>query len=73
MEELMQEIEKWSEKYQFSFQFWGAGNNNCFLYKDEVEISSFGGDESIEDILKRTLSYIYRINRTPHKDRVFHS
>jgi len=58
----MQEIEKWSAKYQFSFQFWGKDNMNVFISKDDVELTSFGGRDSIEEIIKDALEYINRIN-----------
>lgn len=67
---LLSEIEKWSEKYQFSFQFWGEGNNNLYIYKDDVELHSTGGWLTIEDALISALEYIYRINRTPKNNRV---
>ena len=62
MKKLMQEIEKWSAKYQFSFQFWGKDNMNVFISKDDVELTSFGGRDSIEEIIKDALEYINRIN-----------
>ena len=69
--ELLQEIEKYSEKYTFSFQFWGKGNNNVYIEKDCVELTSSGGYETIEDVLKFALEYIYKINRVPMANRVF--
>lgn len=68
---LLKELEKFIDKYEFSFQFWGQDNNNVFINKDDVEIASFGGENSITDILRTTLEYLYRINRTPQKDRAF--
>lgn len=68
---LLGEIEKWSGKYQFSFQFWGEDNNNVFINKDHVEITSMGGRESIQEILADTLEWIYRVNRIPNDKRIF--
>lgn len=59
---LLDEIEHFSEKYQISFQFWGPDNNNVYISKDHVELTSFGGRETINDILIVTLEYLRRIN-----------
>ena len=69
-EKLLKEIELFSVKYQFSFQFWGDGNNNVFISKDDVELYSSGGWLNIEDALTDAVKYIYRINRTPDSDRL---
>lgn len=61
---LMDEIDKWSETYQFSFQFWGTGNNNVFIEKHGVDLYSSGGFNNIFDCVVDALQYIYRINRT---------
>jgi len=68
---LLDEIEKYSEKYTFSFQFWGKGNNNVYIEKNDVELTSSGGFETIEEVLKFALGYIYKINRVPNTKRVF--
>lgn len=68
---LLDEIEKYSEKYTFSFQFWGKGNNNVYIEKQDAELTSSGGFETIEDALKFALGYIYKINRVPNVKRVF--
>ncbi len=65
---LLQEIEKWSGKYKFSFQFW-PDQNNVYISKDGVDLTSFGGYSTIKGVLVKALEYIYRINRTPLKNR----
>ena len=67
---LLAEIERYSKKYQFSFQFWGAGNNNVFIAKNDVELYSSGGYLLIEDALIAALLYVYKINRVPYSDRL---
>lgn len=62
------EIEKWSGQYEFSFQFWGAGNNNVFINKGGVELASFGGENSIEDILRLTLKWVNEKNPSGYKE-----
>lgn len=69
-EELLSQIEKFSEKYEFSFQFWGTGNNNVFIMKQGIDLYDSGGFETIEEALIDVLHYIYRINRVPEYDRV---
>lgn len=59
---VLNEIENWTPKYEFSFQFWGEGNNNVFIDKDDVEIHSTGGYETPLDAMIAALEYIYKIN-----------
>jgi hypothetical protein len=70
MKKLIKEIEKYSQKYQISFQFWGDGNNNAFIMKDDVDLYDSGGFLSIREAVMDALQYIYKINRVPYKDRV---
>jgi hypothetical protein len=62
MNELLIEIEKWTDQYEFSFQFWGEGNNSVFINRGGVELASFGGEETIEKILSRTLDWVKKSN-----------
>ena len=64
---LILSIEEWSNTYQFSFQFWGIGLNNVFIYKHDVEIYSSGDHENINEALIDALKYIYRINDIRHE------
>lgn len=59
---LLSRIEFWSQRYEFSFQFWGENNNNVFINKDFVEIASFGGEGTILEILERTLAWCEKSN-----------
>jgi hypothetical protein len=68
---LLSEIESYSNKYNFSFQFWGAGNNNVFIEKDNVEIYSSGGFETPDECMGKALLFIYKILRVP-KERQFY-
>ena len=70
MEKLLKEIEKYSDKYQFSFQFWGNGDNNVYIAKDYVNLFDTGGYLTIEDVIIAALHYIYKINRVPERERV---
>lgn len=65
---LIDEINKWSEKYSFSFQF-TKGINNVSLFKDDVELYSSFGHETVEDVMMDVLNYIYRVNRVPLEKR----
>lgn len=55
-------IEFWAERYQFSFQFWGKDNNNCFIYRDHVELKSMGGCGSAEEILNIVIAWCEKAN-----------
>lgn len=70
MKELFNEIKKWAGIYEFSFQFWGEYNNNVWIYKDGVELFSCGGRESMEEVAKDALNYVYKVNRVKLGDRV---
>lgn len=63
MENLIKRIEHYAEKYEFNFQFWGEGNNNIYIIKDDVALYDSGGHETIKDCLEDTLKYLDRINR----------
>jgi hypothetical protein len=69
VEKLIKEIEKYGGKYQISFQFWGDGNNNVFIMKNDIDLYSSGGFLSIQGAIMDALQYIYKINRVPYKDR----
>lgn len=68
--DLINEIEKWSQKYDISFQLWGLGNNNVFIQRDHVELHSSGGYETVTEAMKEALLWIYKVNRVPNKDRL---
>lgn len=58
---MMAKIEYWTKQYEFSFQFWGE-DNNVYINKDDVEITSFGGHESIQQILNKTIEWCEKAN-----------
>ncbi len=59
---LMAKIEYWTRWYEFSFQFWGEDNNNVFINKDDVEVASFGGEDTVEKILTFAVGWCERVN-----------
>jgi hypothetical protein len=61
--ELMQEVEKWSEKYEFSFQFWGKGNNTFYIYKDGIDMLNIGGFYDSREAIENALMWVYKTNR----------
>lgn len=63
MKKSIEQLEIWSQKYQFSFQFWGKGVNHCYIYKDDVELTCISQCETIEDCIDEVLKYINRINK----------
>lgn len=69
MEELIKEIERWSQKYEFSFQFWGPDKHACYISKDGVEMASYGGTETVKEIVIWALHTVYEWNRTPISKR----
>lgn len=65
---MMKEIEKWSQIYEFSFQFWGRDENNVYIKKGNVEVASFGGEKTISDILRLTLEWVKKENPKGYKE-----
>jgi hypothetical protein len=59
---LLTKIEFWAFQYDISFQFWGAGDNNVFINRGDVEIGSFGGFETIKDVLEKTVEWCEKAN-----------
>ena len=55
-------IEFWTHQYEFSFQFWGAGQNNIFINRGHVEIASFGGFNTISEVLEYTIKWCEKAN-----------
>lgn len=64
---LIAELFKWSNIYSFSFQFWGPANNNVFIEKDSIELASFGGLETPDDIMRRCLEWVEKHNPNGYK------
>jgi len=59
---LLTKIEFWSFQYDFSFQFWGVDNNNAYIYRDDVELASYGGFETVKEMLERVLEFCEKAN-----------
>lgn len=68
---MLKEIDKFTDKYQISFQLWGAGNYNAYIEKDDVELTSLGSENSMRRIFTLTLEYLYKITRTPKEQNIF--
>lgn len=68
---LLEEILKYAGKYHFSFQFWGEGNNNAYIDKEDVEIYSCGGYDTPEECMSHVLDFIYRINQIPAEKQLY--
>lgn len=69
MENLLEEIEKWSQKYDINFQFW-SGNNTFYIEKNDVDLHSEGGFQKPKECVVRCLNYLYIINKTPKNKRI---
>ena len=59
---LLTKIEFWAFQYDFSFQFWGTGNNNVYINRGGIEIASFGGRETIKEVLQDTIEWCEKAN-----------
>jgi hypothetical protein len=60
----LDKVEFWTtvRGYQFSFQFWGESDNNVYVYRDYVEIASFGGEPDPAAIIDRLLKWCEKSN-----------
>lgn len=56
-------LSEYMGKYSISFQFWGDGNNNAFVEKDNIELYSGGGFDTPLEVVTNVLEYLDRINR----------
>lgn len=70
MKKLFKELDKWSDVYQFSFQFWGEDKNSIYLWKNDIVIFDTGGLEKSKDAVHAVLNWIYKVNKTPLSDRI---
>ena len=71
MKEVFEEIKKWNERgYEFIFQFWGVGNNNVYIMKNDVPMIETGGFTTPEEAIQVAFDNIYKWNRTPKKERI---
>lgn len=59
----IEQLEKWSQKYEFNFQFWGKSKNNVFIYKNDVEIFCSGDNQTVEDAINKAIEFINKINK----------
>jgi hypothetical protein len=61
---LLLEIQSYTPKYSFNFQFWGEGNMNVYIEKGGVPLQDFGGLDTVEELLTETIEYLKRIKAT---------
>jgi len=71
MKEIFNEIDKWADIYQFSFQFWGEDKNSIYLWKNDIVIFDTGGLETSQDAFKSVFNWIYKVNKIPKDKRLF--
>jgi hypothetical protein len=70
---MIKRLEFWTKerRYEFSFQFWGDGQNNVYINRDDVEVASFGGETNVYEILERTLEWCEKSNpRIKYPDNI---
>lgn len=56
-------LSDYMERYQISFQFWGKGNNQVYIEKDDVELFIAGGCETPLEAMVKSRDYLDKINR----------
>lgn len=55
-------VEFWAYQYDFSFQFWGPGQNNVFINRDDVEIHSSGGFDTVMEMFDYVIEWCEKAN-----------
>ena len=59
---LLTKVEFWAFQYDFSFQFWGVGNNNVFINRSNVELTSSGGFDTVEKMFEFVIEWCEKSN-----------
>lgn len=55
-------VEFWAYQYDFSFQFWGPGNNNVFIMRGTIEVHSSGGFDTVKEMMEYVLRWCEKAN-----------
>ena len=59
---LLLKVEFWAFQYDFSFQFWGVGNNNIYVSRGNIELVSSGGFETVKEALESVINWCEKSN-----------
>lgn len=54
---LMAKIDYWRHRYNFSFQIWSKDELNVYIYREDVEVYSMGGKDSIQELMADTIKW----------------
>lgn len=55
--QLVAKIDYWRQRYSFSFQIWSKDELNVYIHRDDAEIHSSGGFDSITDLFQYTVDW----------------
>ncbi len=50
------------KKYNVSIQFWGDGDNNVYIVKEDVEVAVFGGCDTAYEAIDKTVTWFEKSN-----------
>ncbi len=59
---LLEKIDFWSQRYEFNFQFWGEGNNHCYINKDDVELKVIPQRKSASQVTREVVKWCEKAN-----------
>lgn len=59
---LMGRLEFWSNKYDISIEFFGSGNVNGWISKNDVELKVFGGFETMQEAAISVIEWCEKAN-----------
>lgn len=58
----IKQLSPYMGKYELTFQFWGADNNNVFIEKDGIELYDSGGFATPYEAMADALKYLERVS-----------
>lgn len=59
---VFEQLAEYFERYEITFQFWGAGINSAWIEKDGVSLWDDGGFETPSEVMIAVRDYLDRIN-----------
>lgn len=67
---LFEQLDKYADRYQISFQMGGKGRYTIFIDKDDIDIFTEGGHSTANEAIKSALDYLNKINKNERKPKL---
>jgi hypothetical protein len=56
--QLLDELDKWKDEYDFNFQVWHSGCVNCFITKGDIHIATFAQNDTFREGLEKCIEWV---------------